>query len=96
MIPPAISPARLPQHSPASQPDDLRKAAEAFEAIILRQMLATMRSTTLGDDLLGSSATNQFSELADARTADTLAARGAFGIAALVERQLRQQRGSGA
>ncbi|MBC6436483.1 peptidoglycan hydrolase [Nostoc sp. HG1] len=66
----------------------LRKAAEAFEAVILREMLATMRKAKLGDELFGSSATDNFRELADARTADSMATLRQFGIADLVERQL--------
>ena len=66
----------------------LRKAAEAFEAVILRQLMASMRQAKLGDDIFGSSATDNFREMADARTADSLAAMRQFGIADLVERQL--------
>ena len=67
----------------------LRKAAEAFEAVILRQLMASMRQAKLGDDILGSSATDNFREMADARTADSLAAMRQFGIADMVERQFR-------
>ena len=67
----------------------LRKAAEAFEAVILRQLMASMRQVKLGDDILGSSATDNFREMADARTADAMASMRQFGIADLVERQLR-------
>ena len=65
----------------------LRKAAEAFEAVILRQLLASMRQAKLGDDIFGSSATDNFREMADARTADSLAAMRRFGIADMVEQQ---------
>ena len=44
----------------------LRKAAEQFEAVILRQLLASMRQAKLGDDMMGSSATDNFREMADA------------------------------
>lgn len=67
----------------------LRKAAEAFEAVILRQLMASMRQAKLGDDIFGSSATDNFREMADARTADSLAAMRQFGIADMVERQFR-------
>ena len=67
----------------------LRKAAEAFEAVILRQLMASMRQATLGDDIFGSSATDNVREMADAKTADTMASLGQFGIAALVEAQFR-------
>lgn len=67
----------------------LRKAAEAFEAVILRQMLASMRQTKLGDDIFGSSATDTFREMGDARLADSIASMRQFGIADMVERQFR-------
>jgi flagellar protein FlgJ len=70
-------------------PDDIRKVAESFEAIILRQLLASMRKAKLGEDMFGSSATDNFREMADARTADAMSHMGQFGIADMVERQLR-------
>jgi flagellar protein FlgJ len=73
--------------------DGLRKAAEQFEAVILRQLMASMRQAKLGDDVFGSSATDNFREMADARTADSLAAMRQFGIADLVERQFRGRLG---
>jgi flagellar protein FlgJ len=69
----------------------LRKAAEAFEAVILRQLMSSMRQAKLGDDIFGSSATDNFREMADARTADSIAAMRQFGIADMVERQFHSQ-----
>ena len=69
--------------------DGLRKAAEAFEAVILRQLMASMRQARLGDDIIGSSATENFREMADARTADSIASMRQFGIASMVEAQFR-------
>ena len=66
----------------------LRKVAQQFEAIFLRQMIAGMRQAKLSEDVLGSSATDNFVELADARTAESVAALGRFGIAAMIEKQL--------
>lgn len=80
--------ASLPPAAPAKPDPDLRKAAEAFEAVILRQMMASMRQAKLGDDIFGSSATDNFREMADARLADNMAGLRQFGIADLVERQL--------
>lgn len=65
---------------------DIGAAAKQFEAIFLRQMIASMRSPSLGDDLFGSDASNQFRDMSDARLAETMA--GSFGIARLIERQL--------
>lgn len=73
---------------------ELRKAAEAFEAVILRQMLASMRQTKLGDDIFGSSATDTFREMGDARMADSIAAMRQFGIADMVEQQFRSRVGA--
>ena len=71
----------------AAEKDKLKKAAEQFEAIFLRQMMSTMRKGSLAEDVFGSSATDQFRELADARTADNMAKTGSFGIAGLLLRQ---------
>ena len=82
--------------SPSAPGDSaaLRKAAEAFEAVILRQMLASMRQAKLGDDMFGSSATDTFREMGDARMADSIAAMRQFGIADMVERQFGASLGS--
>ena len=64
----------------------LTQTAKQFEAIFLRQMIASMRSPSLGDDLFGSDASNQFRDMSDARLADNMA--GKFGIAKLLEKQL--------
>lgn len=66
--------------------DGLSATAKQFEAIFLRQMIGAMRGASLGDDLFGSDASNQFRDMADAGLADAMAGR--FGIAALLERQL--------
>ena len=87
-----ISSTRAPTPTPAAAgggDGGLRKAAEAFEAVILRQLMASMRQAKLGDDIFGSSATDNFREMADARTADSMAALRQFGIADMVERQFR-------
>lgn len=97
-IPPLSNPAPTAPAVPAtlqpSQDAELRKAAEAFEAIILRQMLSAMRQGKLADDIFGSSATDQYRELADARLADDIAGRRQFGIADMVERQLSALKGT--
>jgi peptidoglycan hydrolase FlgJ len=82
-----------PAAAPAKPDPELRKAAEAFEAVILRQLIGSMRSAKLADEMFGSNATSQFRELADARTAESMATMRQFGIAALVEKQLTQAEG---
>ena len=75
----------------AETPQDrrLREAAQAFEAVFLRQMIGSMRQAKLGEDLLGSDAGDQFRDMADARLADTMAERESFGIAEMLLNQFR-------
>jgi len=76
---------------PAAATDEkaaLAKAARAFEAIFTRQLLGSMRQASLGEDIAGSSAVDQFRELADARMADGLSQQGGLGIANLILQQL--------
>ena len=83
MITPIVSTA-------STTPDPaLKKVAQDFEAVFLREIIGTMRKGKLADDIFGSSATDNFREMADARTADSIAAMRQFGIADMVERQFR-------
>ena len=72
----------------------LKKAAQGFEAVFLREIIGAMRKGKLSDDIFGSSATDSFRDMADARTADEMAKLGQFGIAAMVERQLTKTTGA--
>jgi flagellar protein FlgJ len=85
-----------PSHLTAIEPSkgdlELRKVAEAFEAVMLRQMMASMRKAKLSEDILGSSASDSFREMADARVADSMSAMRQFGIADLIEKQLKGKR----
>ena len=58
----------------------LEKAAKAFEAIFLRQMIGALRSSSMGEGIFDSSATEQFRDMADAKTADNMAETGKFGV----------------
>lgn len=75
---------------PVADPS-LAKAAQQFEAIFLRQMIGAMRSSSLSEGLLDSSATEQFRDMADARTADTMAQTGGLGVSTMLIRQLSRQ-----
>jgi peptidoglycan hydrolase FlgJ len=72
----------------------LKKAAQGFEAVFLREIIGAMRKGKLADDIFGSTATDSFRDMADARTADEMAKLGQFGIATLVERQLTKTTGA--
>lgn len=76
---------------PASGPDRaaLRKAAQGFEAMFLRQMLSTARSTDLGgDDLFGKKQDDTFTQMRDERFAEIAAKAGTLGLATRLEGQL--------
>ena len=83
--------------SPTTQPSlekldrtELRKAAQAFEAIFLRQMLASARASALTDDdsaFTGPGLT-QFTAMRDEHFADLAAKGGALGLADQIEAQL--------
>ena len=67
---------------------ELREAAQQFEAILLRQMLASARNTDFGgNDLFGES-DDTFREMRDARFAEVTAQSGQLGFAAAIEHQL--------
>lgn len=71
----------------AADHQGLAQAAKAFEAIFMRQMIASMRSASLGDELLGSSAGNQFRDMSDAQVADSMAESGGLGVATMLLKQ---------
>lgn len=68
--------------------EDLRAVAQQFEAVLLRQMLASSRNVDFGgNDLFGQS-DDTFREMRDARFAEVTAQSGQLGFAAQIERQL--------
>ena len=70
---------------------ELRKAAEGFEAIMLRRMLASARAASLAEDTpLTGGGMAQFQALRDEHLADIAAKTGAFGFARSIEAQLAQ------
>jgi len=67
----------------------LTEAAQQFEAIFLRQMLAAARNTDFGgDDLFGGQGEETFREMRDAQFAQLASESGALGLAARIEAQL--------
>ena len=53
-----------------------------------------MRSATLGDEVFGSSAGDQFRDMSDARLADSMAGGNGFGIAELLQKQFAARAGA--
>ena len=65
----------------------LAQAAQAFEAVFLRQMIGSMRQAKLGEDILGGQAADTFTEMSDAKLADGMAENSSFGIAEMLLKQ---------
>ena len=74
------------------RPQELRQAAQAFEAVFIRQLIGSMRNARLAEDMFGSQATEQFRDMADGRLADSMAQQGTFGIADLLTAQFERHR----
>ncbi len=86
IAPTASAPAITPVA--ATDREKLHKAAQAFEAIFVRQMLSTARQTSFGDDIFGSKAADTFKAMRDERFAEIASQSGTMGFARLVEAQL--------
>lgn len=81
--------AALPAREATPANAELREAAQQFEAILLRQVLASARSTDFGgNDLFGGQGEETFREMRDLRFAEVTAQSGQLGFAAAIERQL--------
>jgi len=72
---------------------ELRQAAQAFEAVFLRQMIGSMRQARLAEDPFTSQATEQFTEMSDAQLADSMSRQGSFGIAEMLLAQFDRSGG---
>jgi len=70
------------------QRGELREAAQQFEAILLRQMLASSRATDFGGSDLFEGSDDTFTEMRDERFAEIAAQSGQLGFADAIERQL--------
>jgi flagellar protein FlgJ len=93
--PAATASAQAPQTAQSeAQRAQLRSAAEAFEAVFLRQMIGSMRQARLAEDPFGSAASEQFRDMADARLADSMAQQRSFGIAELLLAQFDRSGGA--
>lgn len=96
---PAPTPIALARHFAAPRPAaaltpeqaQLRKAAEGFEAIMVRKMLEAARAAFAADPApLTGGGMQQFTAMRDEHLAEIAAATGAFGFARSIEAQLAQ------
>ncbi|MEW4466448.1 rod-binding protein [Parasphingorhabdus sp. JC815] len=67
---------------------EIKEMAANFEAIFVRQMLSTMRSSSLGEGLFDGKGTEEFRDMQDAQLAKNMAEKGVFGVAELLTRHL--------
>jgi flagellar protein FlgJ len=75
--------------APGGERERLGVAAQQFEAILVRQMLAAARSADFGgDELFGGEGEQTFREMRDAEFARVASETGAIGLAAQIEAQL--------
>jgi flagellar protein FlgJ len=84
---------RSPARPEALSPEypELRKAAEGFEAIMIRKMLASARAASFAEETpLTGGGMQQFQAMRDEHFADLAASSGAFGFARSIEAQLAQ------
>ena len=76
---------------PAARLAQIKKTAQQFEAIFVRQMLAAARKSSFGETMTSSQGEGTFTEMQDSRFADIASQKGAFGLAHMIEKQLIHQ-----
>lgn len=87
-VTPSTSDAPITQ---ADQRAELRRAAEGFEAIMIRQMLELARSASFAEKTpLTGGGLQQFTQMRDEHFAELASQTGAFGFARSIEEQLAQ------
>ena len=80
------------EHGDTSRDEDLRGACKDFEAILLRQLLSTMRKSVQSGGLFGESyAREMYQTLQDDALADQLASGKGAGLGEVLYRQLSGQ-----
>ncbi|WCT76896.1 rod-binding protein [Novosphingobium humi] len=80
--------------SPRPTKTQIHEAAQKFEALMLKQMLAQARKVDFGNTLFDQKAAENFRDMQDSKMADTMAQRGTLGFARMIEAQLARQSGA--
>lgn len=82
------------QNTHLSKDEKLSKASKAFEAMLLRNILENAQKPVLGSKMLADSATGAiYRDMATTQLADSIAQSGSFGLATMLEAQLRRPAG---
>lgn len=72
--------------------DAIRKVAREFEALMVNEMLKSMRATVQRDSLLGGrSSEDIYRSMLDQEYAAAIASQGGVGLAPLIERELLER-----
>lgn len=79
---------RLRAEARADSSAALRAVAQQFEALFTQMMLKSMREASLGDDLFGSSAADQYRDMFDQQLALTLSKGRGIGLSDMLMQQL--------
>jgi flagellar protein FlgJ len=96
----ALDPTRfgvLERGAKANDPAAIRKAAQEFEALLLAQLMKSMRTASFGDGLFDSEATKTFTGMLDEQLVQGIATRAphGFGMADAIVRQIECAQGIG-
>lgn len=88
-----VTPATTAPPIPAARLAQIKKTAQQFEAIFVRQMLSAARKSGFGETMTSGPGTSSqgadtFAEMQDSRFADIASQKGAFGLARMIEKQL--------
>lgn len=96
MITRAASTPSVTLDAAAQERAELRDAAQAFEAIFVRRMLAAARATEFDKNgIFSGQGLEQFRTMQDEQLADLASRSGAFGLADAIEQHLSAQTGKG-
>lgn len=77
------------QYQRQDTPENLRDAAEFFEAMFLNQMMKQARDASLADDLFGNKGTETYTSLLDQERSEVMAKNINLGIADALVRQFK-------
>lgn len=94
----ALDPSRLGDLKAAATRDDpvaLKKVAQEFEALLLQEVLKSMRQASPGDELTDSQATKTFTGMLDQQYAQSIAHAKGMGLADMIVNQVRAAIDSG-
>ncbi|MDH4275203.1 MAG: rod-binding protein [Gammaproteobacteria bacterium] len=69
----------------------LKAVAAQFESLFVNMLLKSMRSTSMGDPLLGSSGETMYREMADQQLALSLSKKGGLGLGKMLAEYMRSQ-----